>query len=889
MSDSVLAGTSLILYTGKNYAGTQQSVTHGVTGELAASSASWDYASAAMSSMQVFIFSDVSTADASASYLGHAEDLLSTSVSDLTALYPSATQFPLNFLGLNPAIATLVRLVIDPEQAAPDAVASTAQVGGSTTNITTLSLQGHPGALGFVSLTEGSSVVATCPYGTYNSADGTIDWSGKMGSVALEYTGGRIVVVSTSGFPDGWDFGAPEQQADGSWTVALNGGVPAGNEIAAISASPASIVNDGSSASVITASVVNANGLPVSGVTVNWSTTAGSLSVASSVTSANGKATTSLTDSGAAGLVTVTAAISGSSKSTQVTVTDSKAGYVLASLAADKNTLLNDGTDLVKLTATVKDGSGNLISGVPVYWSTTLGTLNHAEQDSDTVGESHAKLTDTGDTGTASITARLDDGSSKQTTISIQNSGAKELLIMGARSSNRAYGEYIESRLVALDKQTFAPVIADWNYDGQQEVLSATNMIDVYPGKILNISASGYASVALNVSNVIGSGGWYDENDDPGSHGAFAARKNSGDIVVWGEDTRGAIPPLAEDNYGASFLCASAGAFAAIRGNNTIFSWGNVDDGGETPADIKTQAGIIDVRSSRGTFLIRSTVSPYIQTWGRGVTTDIGQVDLTVPAYIASKSDIQRLQMTEDAACAINQAGQVYTWGDASCGGSITSDIQSLTGVTACYSSRRAFAVLFNNGMVKAWGDTAYGGDASAVSGITDIVRVCATESAFLALRRNGQIVAWGEASQGASIPTDYKNYTDIVDIKSSYGAFAALRSNGQVICWGEKTHGGNSSDTTSFTNVIAITGTSWSFAALHKDGTVSAWGNSSYGGDTTAVKDDLVNVCAIYPNSRAFFALKTDGSFVAWGDSISGGDQTKVPSSLTGNITYLA
>ncbi|EFE06828.1 Ig-like domain-containing protein [Citrobacter youngae] len=419
MSDSVLAGVSLILYTGKNYAGTQQLVAHGDFGELAISSASWDYASAAMSSMQAFIFSDVSTADASASYLGHAEDLLSTSVSDLTALYPSATQFPLNFLGLNPAIATLVRLVIDPEQAAPDAVASTALVGGSATNITTLSLPGRPGALGFVSLTEGSSVVAACPYGTYNSADGTIDWSGKMGSVVLEYTGGRIVVVSTSGFPDGWDFGAPEQQADGSWTVALNGGVPAGNEIAAISASPASIVNDGSSASVITASVVNANGLPVSGVTVNWSTTAGSLSVASSVTSANGKATTSLTDSGTAGLVTVTAAISGSSKSTQMTVTDSKAGYVLASLAADKNTLLNDGTDLVKLTATVKDGNGNLISGVPVYWSTTLGTLNHVEQDSDTVGESHAKLTDTGDTGTASIIAQLDNGSHKTLNISI--------------------------------------------------------------------------------------------------------------------------------------------------------------------------------------------------------------------------------------------------------------------------------------------------------------------------------------------------------------------------------------------------------------------------------------------------------------------------------------
>lgn len=56
------AGKSLIFYTGKNFAGTQQAVTHGTVGEMAASTANWMYQSVAMADMQSFIFSTVNTA-----------------------------------------------------------------------------------------------------------------------------------------------------------------------------------------------------------------------------------------------------------------------------------------------------------------------------------------------------------------------------------------------------------------------------------------------------------------------------------------------------------------------------------------------------------------------------------------------------------------------------------------------------------------------------------------------------------------------------------------------------------------------------------------------------------------------------------------------------------
>ncbi|MCK7229464.1 Ig-like domain-containing protein [Enterobacter asburiae] len=328
MSDTLSAGSSLIFYTGKNYAGSAQQITHGVTGVLAGSSSTWDYLSVALSAMESYVFSTVNTADTTMSYLGHVEAVISVSQADLTLLYPSSDQFPLNYLGLDPAQAAVVWLDVNATQAVPNAVASTALPGGGTTTLTTLSLPGRPGALGFVAKTEGSSVVASCRYGDYNTANGTVAWRGT-GTLILEYTGGVVTLINGGGFPAGWTFSQPQLRGDGSWAVTLDGGVPASDTISSVTANPASIVDDGVSRSVITATVLNSQNQPAGGVTVSWSTTLGTVTPGSSVTDVNGLATATLTDSGAPGTATVTASITGSSRSTDVTVTAAATGAML--------------------------------------------------------------------------------------------------------------------------------------------------------------------------------------------------------------------------------------------------------------------------------------------------------------------------------------------------------------------------------------------------------------------------------------------------------------------------------------------------------------------------------------------------------------------------------
>ncbi|MFP2240968.1 Ig-like domain-containing protein [Pseudescherichia vulneris] len=374
MSDKISDGGSLIFYAGKNYAGTALSVSHGDTGVLAASTTSWNVLSVAMSGMQAFVSSAVNTADASVVYLGHQEDQVTISQTDLTLLYPSSDQFPLNYLGLDPAQAVMVWLDVDADQTAPNAVASTALVGASATTLTTLSLPGRKGLLGCVAKIEGSSVVASCAYGDYNTADGTVTWD-STGTLILEYNGGGITLINGGVFPVGWTFGDPQMQGDGSWVVTLNCG-SASDTLSSVTANPDTITDDGVSTSVITATVVDGNDLPVGGVTVNWNTTLGILSMASSVTGDNGMTSTQLKDSGTPGTATVTASLdSGSQRSTTVAVTDDSAKIkVYAIDNSSPNDISNKISvycnELLPVKITV-DGQAEFVGGV---WTKTYAT-----------------------------------------------------------------------------------------------------------------------------------------------------------------------------------------------------------------------------------------------------------------------------------------------------------------------------------------------------------------------------------------------------------------------------------------------------------------------------------------------------------------------------------
>ncbi|CAE8690100.1 unnamed protein product, partial [Polarella glacialis] len=99
---------------------------------------------------------------------------------------------------------------------------------------------------------------------------------------------------------------------------------------------------------------------------------------------------------------------------------------------------------------------------------------------------------------------------------------------------------------------------------------------------------------------------------------AFAAIKANGGVVTWGDADNGgnssAVAPLLTE--GVVQVCGSARAFAAIKANGSVVTWGNAAFGGNSPAvaSLLTE-GVVQVCGNDFSFAaIKANGS--VVTWG---------------------------------------------------------------------------------------------------------------------------------------------------------------------------------------------------------------------------------------------------------------------------------
>lgn len=448
-----------------------------------------------------------------------------------------------------------------------------------------------------------------------------------------------------------------------------------------------------------------------------------------------------------------------------------------------------------------------------------------------------------------------------------------------------------------------------------------------------------FGSLSSNVTRIYSTGG------------AFAALKMDGSVVTWGKISSGGnstsvlINALngsdtqAEGQSVAGLLSSNVtsiysnwGAFAALKNNGSVVTWGNTGFGGN------------------------SSAVNYIYSGSNMTVTETKSVASNLT------SNVTALFSNAYAFAALKNNGSVIAWGDRESGGNKTvtsaldvngnwtvsegSSVEGLltSNVSTIYSSAYAFAALKNNGSVVTWGSLSAGGNASVVTSLDgvdgngldndsiaegtsvssllngNVIAIYSNLEAFAALKSNGSVVTWGNVllggnasvvissfingnqtiSQGASVSASLSS--GVVAIYSNEKAFAALKENGSVVTWGDVFHGGNSTVTSIIesgdsatynsttseissvagslsSDVTAIYSNSKAFAALKKDGSVVAWGDISSGGNLTqydsidstegaSVASQLSSdVIAIYSTRNTFSALKNDGSVVYWGD----------------------
>lgn len=266
----------------------------------------------------------------------------------------------------------------------------------------------------------------------------------------------------------------------------------------------------------------------------------------------------------------------------------------------------------------------------------------------------------------------------------------------------------------------------------------------------------------------------------------------------------------------------------------------------------------------------------------------------TMATFLASPSYTVRNGF---AFAVLDSLGRVHTWGETSYGGNASAVHAAIqTGITRVVSSAFAFTAVKTDGSLSSWGT------ALAIEGVptTLVHELAANEAAFAGIGPSTGIVAFGSKSHGGDLTdahcsgcvTQVVAGTGFASIVGSAGAFAGIKADGSLYSWGNPLFGAGVSSLTTpeLARVKHVTASRGSFAALLATGRVVAWGDRMTGGDASAVANQLVeNVVHVVASRSVFVAFKKDSSIVVWGHPQNGGDTTAVASQLTSDVTFVA
>ncbi len=273
---------------------------------------------------------------------------------------------------------------------------------GQTAQLTAAAKDGSGNTMTGQSITWSSS----------NSSVATVNGSGLVSSVGV----GTATITATSSGKSG----------TASVTVAAAAPV-----VGSVTVTPAALTGTVGQTGQLTAVVTDANGNTMTGQTITWT------SSKTSVATVNGSG---LVTAVSAGTATITASTSGKSGTASVTV--AAAAPVVASVTVAPSSVSNSVGQTAQLSAVVKDGSGNTMTGQSITWSSSNSSV--ATVNTSGVVTSVAA-------GTATITA---SSSGKSGTVSVTVAAAAPVVasvIVTPSSASNTVGQTMQFATTVLD------------------------------------------------------------------------------------------------------------------------------------------------------------------------------------------------------------------------------------------------------------------------------------------------------------------------------------------------------------------------------------------------------------------------------------------------------
>jgi len=259
--------------------------------------------------------------------------------------------------------------------------------------------------------------------------------------------------------------------------------------------------------------------------------------------------------------------------------------------------------------------------------------------------------------------------------------------------------------------------------------------------------------------------------------------KTIGAVEVRDPHTTIFIPYQLKSNVKNIYVTATA--FAALKINGSVITWGCPDWGGDS-TDVMPylQSGVNIIASTRRSFAALKA-NGRVVTWGS--PNSGGDFSNVCPEL---DSDVKSIACSDCKIAVLKQNGRVLIKGRSIGGGDysrVSSQLQS--GVQQIFSNTKAFAALKPNGSVITWGNRICGGNSTSVSFDlqSNVKTIASTCQAFAALKTNGSVVTWGLAEVGGNSGevSDYlRDGVLQIDSFDKNMRFRATKIDGTVVCW---------------------------------------------------------------------------------------------------------
>ena len=264
-------------------------------------------------------------------------------------------------------------------------------------------------------------------------------------------------------------------------------------------------VADGKATNVVQASVTDARGNAVAGITVAFSAGNGAvLENTSVVTDAKGLASTTLTNL-SMGTTVVTATANNVSRSVNTTFTADVATAFISSLTVDQDSSPADGKTTNTATVTVLDAQGHPVPGIAVAWQADKGTVKFSSGSSNTGadGKVSVQFTDTVAEST-NITAVLANGSSQsQPSHFSVDLTALKISRFDVAQQIKADGRTVSTATVIVVDAANTPqanVVVNWTVDGTASLAGPTSTTDTSGQAVMTLTDAKAETVNVTVT-----------------------------------------------------------------------------------------------------------------------------------------------------------------------------------------------------------------------------------------------------------------------------------------------------------------------------------------------------------------------------------------------------